>query len=1031
MLKKIIAAVFCLALLSATGVVYGQKTSNYGKPMAEYRDAVELFNKEKYGAAQEKFKQLLATKDYPVELRANATYYQAVCALQLFNADAENLMMAFIKDYPENPKVNAGYFNLANYYFKNKDYSNALLAFAKTDATQLSAEELSDFNFKSGYCYFVQQDYTNAKKFFYEAISKESKYSAPATYYYAHIAYTEKNYETALKAFSKLLNDENYSKIAPYYMVQIYYYQQKYDEIIALAPALLDSTGNSKRAPEVARIAAEAYYHTERYEEAIPFIEMYLQKNTAPLTREDYYMIAYTYFKVNNYNTAIDNFKKISTAENDSLSQLVYYHLAQCYMNTDQKQFAMNMFASAYKMDFDKEVQENAMFSYAKLTYETAYNPYNEAVNVFNEYIQKYPESGKLDEAYEYLSNIYLTTKNYKDALSSLDKIKKRDSKLNQAYQKIAYLRGIELFNNGELNEAISMFSMSNKYPLNPDFEIQSYYWTAEAYYRLEKYDSAIINYQLLQATREAFGTEPYINSYYGLGYSYFKKASYSSALTNFKNFLADAKTAEPKIVNDAYNRAGDCYFMNKDFASAIENYDKSIQMKLIDADYALYQKALAQGASAKLETKASTLMYLIDNYPKSNYRVSAVYELGSTYQNLNNNTKAIDYYDKLVREYPNSGYISQALLKKGMIYFNEEKDDQALQVLKKVVSDYPGTPESKEALVSIRNIYVDMDRVEDFFVYVKELPFANVSDAEQDSITYIALENRYMRNDCENSITGFKDYLEKFPNGAYQIDAHFYLAECQYRSKLYDEALTNYSFVIGKPRTKFTEKSLLNAAEINFEKKNYEAALNNYNDLKKYAEYKENILIAQTGLMRCNYLLSLYNLAISASQELLLADKLPEDLLVEAHQTIAKSALELKDTAMALNEFEVVTKLSKSESCAEAKYNIANIYYAQNNTAESEKMAFDLINQVPSYDYWVARAFILLADNYVKTGNRHQAKFTLKSIIDNYEGADLVKVAQDKLNAIVETEKLEEQQKAEELLKQQNEPGPVLDGNN
>ncbi|HNW69924.1 MAG TPA: tetratricopeptide repeat protein [Bacteroidales bacterium] len=1031
MLKKIIAAVFCLALLSGTGVVYGQKTANYGKPIAEYRDAVELFNKEKYGAAQEKFKQLLTTKDYPVELRADAAYYQAVCALQLFNADAENLMMAFIKDYPENPKVNSGYFKLADYYFKNKDYPNALLAFSKTDATQLSADELSDYNFKSGYCYFVQQDYTNAKKFFYEAITKESKYTAPATYYYAHIAYTEKNYETALKAFGKLLNDENYSKIAPYYMVQIYYYQQKYDEIIALAPALLDSAGSSKRAPEVARIAAEAYYHTERYEEAVPFIEMYLQKNTAPLTREDYYMIAYTYYKVNNYNTAIDNFKKISTTESDSLSQLVYYHLAQCYMNTDQKQFAMNMFASAYKMDFDKDVQENAMFSYAKLTYETAYNPYNEAVNVFNEYIQKYPESNKLDEAYEYLSNIYLTTKNYKDALSSLDKIKKRDSKLNQAYQKIAYLRGIELFNNGELNEAISMLSLSNKYPLNPDFEIQSYYWTAEAYYRLEKYDSAIINYQLLQATRGAFGTESYQNSYYGLGYSYFKKASYSSALTNFKNFVADAKTAEPKIINDAYNRAGDCYFMNKDFPNAIENYDKSIQMKLIDADYALYQKALAQGASAKLETKASSLMYLIDNYPKSNYRVSAVYELASTYQNLNNSTKAIDYYDKLVREYPNSGYISQALLKKGMIYFNEEKDDQALQVLKKVVSDYPGTPESKEALVSIRNIYVDKDRVEDFFVYVKELPFANVSDAEQDSITYIALENRYMRNDCENSITGFKEYLGKFPNGAYQIDAHFYLAECQYRAQLYDDALANYSFVIEKPRTKFTEKSLLVAAAINFEKKNYEAALNNYNDLKKYAEYKENILTAQTGQMRCNYLLSLYNLAISASQELLLADKLPEELLVEAHQTIAKSALELKDTAMALNEFEVVTKLSKSESCAEAKYNIANIYYAQNNTAESEKMAFDLINQVPSYDYWVAKAFILLADNYVKTGNRHQAKFTLKSIIDNYEGADLVKVAQDKLNAILEAEKLEEQQKAQELLKQQDEPGPVLNENN
>ncbi|HNW88471.1 MAG TPA: tetratricopeptide repeat protein [Bacteroidales bacterium] len=1027
MLKKIILTIGCVSLLTGAHLVYAQKTTNYRSPLVQYRDAVELFNKEKYGAAQEKFKQLLDTKDYPVEMHANAEYYQAVCALQLYNADAENLMMAFIKDYPENPKVNHGYFELADYYFKKKNYGNALIAFEKTDLSQLNEEELSDYHFKTGYSYFVEQDYANAKKSFFEIINKESKYTAPANYYYAHIAYTEKNYETALKAFGKLLNDENYSKIAPYYMMQIYYYQQKYDEIISLAPALLDSTGNSKRTPEIARIAAEAYYHTERYSEAIPFLELYLQKNTAPLSRKDYYMIAYTYYKANDQNKAIDNFKKISTAENDSLTQLAYYHLAQCYLATDQKSFAMNMFASAYQMDIDKDVQENAMFSYAKLAYETDFNANNEAVNAFNGYIQKYPESDKLDEAYEYLSNIYLTTKNYKDALSSLEKIKKRNTNLNKAYQKIAYLRGMELFNNSELTEAIDLYSKSNKYPLNSDFEIQSYYWTAEAYYRLEKFDSAIVNYQLLQATNGAFGSQSYHNSYYGLGYCYFKKASYSSALSNFKKFITEAKSAEPKIINDAYNRTGDCYFMNKDFANAIENYDKSIQMKLIDADYALYQKALAQGASSKLETKASSMMALIEKYPKSNYRVSAIYELANTYQNLNNNGKAIDYYDMLVREYPNSGYVSQSLLKKGMIYFNEEKDEQALQVLKKVVSDFPGTPESKEALVSIRNVYVDLDRVEDFFVYVKDLPFASVSNAEQDSITYIALENRYMRNDCENAMTGFNDYLTKFPNGAYQIDAHFYLAECQYRSKLTNEALQNYNFVISKPRTKFTEKSLLNSSEINYSAKNYQAALSNYTDLEKYAEYKENILIAQTGQMRCNYQLALYNMAISSSQKLLLADKLPEELLVEAHQTIAKSALEIKDTALALAEFEVVTKLSKSESCAEAKYNIANIYFLQNNTAESEKVAFDLINQVPSYDYWVAKAFILLADTYVKTGNRHQAKYTLKSIIENYEGADLVKIAQDKLNAIIETEKLEEQKKAEELLKIQNEPGPVL----
>jgi hypothetical protein len=50
-----------------------------------------------------------------------------------------------------------------------------------------------------------------------------------------------------------------------------------------------------------------------------------------------------------------------------------------------------------------------------------------------------------------------------------------------------------------------------------------------------------------------------------------------------------------------------------------------------------------------------------------------------------------------------------------------------------------------------------------------------------------------------------------------------------------------------------------------------------------------------------------------------------------------------------------------------------------------------------------------------VKTGNVFQAKHTLQSIIDNYEGADLVKEAHEKLNVIVEAQKLEEQKKAQD----------------
>ena len=81
----------------------------------------------------------------------------------------------------------------------------------------------------------------------------------------------------------------------------------------------------------------------------------------------------------------------------------------------------------------------------------------------------------------------------------------------------------------------------------------------------------------------------------------------------------------------------------------------------------------------------------------------------------------------------------------------------------------------------------------------------------------------------------------------------------------------------------------------------------------------------------------------------------------------------------------------------------------------DAEKIIFELIKQFSAYDFWVAKSFILLADVYQKVDNTFQAKQTLQSIIDNYKGEDLKKIAQDKLNLIIESEDIEEPEKTRE----------------
>ena len=79
-----------------------------------------------------------------------------------------------------------------------------------------------------------------------------------------------------------------------------------------------------------------------------------------------------------------------------------------------------------------------------------------------------------------------------------------------------------------------------------------------------------------------------------------------------------------------------------------------------------------------------------------------------------------------------------------------------------------------------------------------------------------------------------------------------------------------------------------------------------------------------------------------------------------------------------------------------------------QQNYAASLDTCFKLKDKYSSYEYWVAKAFVLMADNYSALGNSFQAKATLESIIQNYDGdksiiedarAKLEKLRTDEMN--------------------------------
>ena len=660
--------------------VFSQKTVHVLHEDTEFKTAIELFQKEKYGAAQKGFVKVIETnKDAHSLIRIDAEYYNAICAIELFNKDGELYLKQFIEDHPESPKAKTAYFYLGKYNFRKKKYRDAIQWFEKVDIYDLTTEELAEFYFKRGYSFFESKKLTEAKKDFYEIKDVDNKYAAAAKYYYAHILYGEKNYESALVDFEKLQTNETFGSVVPYYITQIYFLQGKYETVITYAPALLDSAV-TKRAPEIAKILGESYYRTNKYKQAIPYLKRY-EKANGSLTRKDNYQLGYSHHQMKEYEDAINYFIKIGNIE-DSLAQSAYYHIADCYIKTDSKQNALNAFGLASKLDFDKGVQEDALFNYAKLAYELAFNPYNEAIKAFQKYIKLFPNAAHLDEAYAYLANVFITTKSYKEALEAIESIKVLTPELKQAHQKVAYYRGVDLFNNMQYAEAIKLFDKSNTYLFDKAIRANAIYWKAESYYRLNKYPEAIEYYVDYTSEPGAIGKMELSDANYNIGYSYYKLKDYTNSNLWFRKFVTFKPQANAKKINDAYNRIGDGYFMQRDFANAVDYYDQSYKMKTMDADYALFQKALAYGVQKKYSAKIADMNTFVSTYTKSPYIQKAKFELALTYDKDNQQDMALSKFIAFVQEYPNSAYINVSLSKIGLIYYAKKEDDKALSYL-------------------------------------------------------------------------------------------------------------------------------------------------------------------------------------------------------------------------------------------------------------------------------------------------------------------------------------------------------------
>jgi TolA-binding protein len=987
---------------------FAQQTRYYTDPETTFKEAKEYFQKEQYSLAYPLFKELKQSVRETDKLNIPVTvqeinYYTTACALKQNEGRAEAEAQEYIDLEKNTTRVQMMNFHLGEYYFRQQKFADAANRYEQTDIANLSNREISDMKFHQGYAYFTLQRFAEAKPLFNSIRSiKDDPNYMDANYYYGFLSFKDREYNTALESFKVVENEKNYGTVVPYYIAQIYYAQGKKDEAINYIQNKLQSGSSSQYYDlELKQMLGHAYFEKKEYAKALPYLEDYVSRSKK-VRREDLYELSYCYYQGKQLNKAIDGFKQLS-GKDDSLSQHAMYLLGDAYLKTGQKANARNAYLFCSSNSSNTEQKEISKYQYAKLSYELGYQ--DEALNSLGAFINDYPASVYNKEAKELMVDVLANTNNYKDAQALLESLDKPSENAKRVYPRILYGRAAELINDGRLAEAETLLDKALDDPNNGSVKPFLNFWKGELAYRNNKLDDAIKYYHAYEdAGAPTSGEANSNNGRYNLGYAYLRKENYPVAQKYFEPLAKNPALNSNELTQDAYIRTADCYFMQKDYTRAKGMYDNVIKLSWPAEDYATFQNAMLAGVRSANE-KISLMNTMIRKFPNSSLVTDANMEIANTYMGDERFRESIPFLSNVIKTSGNASLVPQAYLKLGTAYYNIDNNTEALNQFKILIDKYPSSPEAEDALDNVKTIYIEDGKPDEYADFMRQAG-RPLSVSTEDSLTYFAAEKKYDDQKINDALAAFNNYLQKFPDGAYALDANFNRAEIYYSKKDWNNALSAYETVAENAPNKYAERAVLNAARISFfELKNYTKAEAYFLQLKQITASQENKLEAMRGLLRCQYQQQKWTEAVENAKELTAAKGSSADDKTLANMAIGKSYEVNRQYDQAIASFKSVVQLNKAALAAEARYEIANCWFQLNKLSDAEKSAFETINKSGSYDFWITKAYILLGDIYFKQKDYFNAKATFQSVVDNTVDADLKSEAQAKLNVVTEEE--------------------------
>lgn len=990
-----------LVLLAGLGMgvdAFSQSTLYQTSPQQALDYQLELFDKQLFSAVLYDNSHLLS-QNLNGEQQKSAELHRAMAALQIESPDGPGLMKAYIFDHGSHPSVATAGLYMGDHFFYKKNYKEALEGYALVKSNSLGEATQAEVLFKQGYSHFQLKNNAAAAPFFDQAKALNQPISADAYYYSGFIAMESGNNAKAIADLQAAGKSSFYATKVPYLLTALYYQEGKYDQVIGYAEPLLASGQNLDRKETIHLYLAEAYYAKKDFTNAAKNYDAFINAKKGTLSREEVYKAGISFFEIGNFQRATD-YLKVSASATDEIGQSSSYYLGHAYLKLDNYQFATTSFQAASKSSFNKQIQEESLFNYAKTSLQKG--TFSTAITALDEYLETYPSGKNRSEAETLLSEALINSSDYLRAIDQMDKIRNKSPRIQSAYQKVAFYQAMVYYRDQKYKQALSLLDKSQAFPADRDLLLETHFWKGEILAADGNLPQAIRSYEAIRPMNPATSNPYVVKTHYGLGYAYFNSQNYPKAEEQFRLYTEKLRGREDRQnYDDALLRLGDCQYVQKKFGDAAATFQRAISESNSQLDYAYYRLAVVQNFQSRNNEALANLDRLISGFPSSLYLEDAMFQKGQIYLEELKYNEASGAFSDLITSRRNSPFVPFALEGRAVANFSMQRYDQTVSDYQDILNGYPNADNAETALKGLQETLALQGRSGEFGDYAAKYKSSNPGSGNVQSLEYEAAKSLYFDKNYSQAARALENYLKSYPQAAQRSEALYFAGDAFLQAGDQERGLGYFRQLEKEPSSPQRVRAMQKIGVIELERGNYSAAIPYLETAAQNARSKAEEAEAIQGLMTANFATGKFHPAITYAEKLMTLDGIIPESTPTAMLTKAKAQRETNQKEQAEGTLQTLVKDHKTIQGAEGLYLLALSLQEKGDIPKSNAAIFDFSGPFADFGYWYGKMFILLADNYLKTGEDFQAKATLESVVERSTNADIKAEAEAKLKTL------------------------------